>query len=199
MFRLYHSNKLDVLKGILAHIIRQQPLSDPFETEKVLVQSPGMAQWLKLEIAKDFGICANVTFPLPASFIWQTFVDLLPDVPERSAFNKDAMAWQIIKLLPSYLDDEAFSELSHYLNDNEPLKLYQLAYKIADIFDQYLVYRPQWIEAWQDEDFTTCRDKPWQGILWKRLFDVITHSGQSHYHRANLYEHLIEALASSNG
>ncbi|WP_435276679.1 exodeoxyribonuclease V subunit gamma [Psychrobium sp. nBUS_13] len=196
MFRLYHSNKLDVLKGILAHIIRQQPLPNPFESEKVLVQSPGMAQWLKLELAKDFGICANVTFPLPASFIWQTFVDLLPDVPERSAFNKDAMAWQIIKLLPSYLDDDAFSELSHYLHDDEPLKLYQLAYKIADIFDQYLVYRPQWIEAWQEGDFTSCRDKPWQGILWKRLFEVITDSGQSHYHRANLYEHLIEALAN---
>lgn len=198
MFRLYHSNKLDVLKGILAHIIRQQPLSNPFESEKVLVQSPGMAQWLKLELAKDFGICANVNFPLPASFIWQTFVDLLPDVPERSAFNKDAMAWQIIKLLPNYLDDEVFDELSQYLNDDEPLKLYQLAYKIADIFDQYLVYRPQWIEAWQQGDFTTCRDKPWQGILWQRLFDVVTQSGQSHYHRANLYEHLIEALEKPN-
>lgn len=194
MFRLYHSNKLDVLKSILAHIIRQQPLANPFDSEQILVQSPGMAQWLKLELANEFDICANVTFPLPASFIWQTFVDLLPDVPERSAFNKDAMAWHIIRLLPSYLDDEAFDELNNYLTNDDPLKLYQLAYKIADIFDQYLVYRPQWIEAWQSGDFASCRDKPWQGILWRKLFEVITQSGQSHYHRANLYEHLLQAL-----
>ncbi|MCG7532103.1 exodeoxyribonuclease V subunit gamma [Psychrobium sp. MM17-31] len=198
MFRLYHSNKLDVLKSILAHIISQQPLANPFESEKILVQSPGMAQWLKLELAKEFGICANVAFPLPASFIWQTFVDLLPDVPERSAFNKDAMAWQIIKLLPQYLQQQEFDELNNYLTDDEPLKLYQLAYKVADIFDQYLVYRPQWIEAWQNGDFSTCRDKLWQGILWRKLFEVITASGQSHYHRANLYEHLLTALDSKD-
>ena len=196
MFRLYHSNQLDVLKGILAHIISQSPLSNPFESEQILVQSPGMAQWLKLALAKEFGICANVDFPLPASFIWQTFVDVLDDVPKRSAFNKDAMAWQIIKLLPSFLEDEAFFELADYLRDDEPLKMYQLAYKISDIFDQYLVYRPQWIEQWQVGDFTACQEKIWQGILWKRLFEVITASGQSHYHRANLYEHLIDALKS---
>lgn len=196
MFRIYHSNKLDVLKGILAHLIRQQPLNNPFEQEQILVQSPGMAQWLKLELANEFGICANVKFPLPASFIWQSFVNVLPDVPERSAFNKDAMAWQIIKLLPENLTDEAFNELADYLREDEPLKLYQLAYKIADIFDQYLVYRPQWIEAWQQGDFSCCGEKVWQGKLWQQLFEVITHGGQSHYHRANLYEHLIEALST---
>ena len=198
MFRLYHSNKLDVLKGILVHIIGQDPLTNPFESEKVLVQSPGMAQWLKLELAKEFRICANVDFPLPASFIWQTFVDILDDVPKRSAFNKDAMAWHIIKLLPELVKRDEFSELADYLQYDEPLKLYQLAYKIADIFDQYLVYRPKWIEAWQKEDFTTCKDKQWQGILWHELYQVIINSGQSHYHRANLYQHLISALKQPN-
>jgi len=198
VFRLYHSNKLDVLKSILVHIIGQDPLTNPFESEKVLVQSPGMAQWLKLELAKEFSICANVDFPLPASFIWQTFVDVLDDVPKRSAFNKDAMAWHIIKLLPTLIERDEFSELADYLQYDEPLKLYQLAYKIADIFDQYLVYRPKWIKAWQKEDFTSCKDKPWQGILWHQLYQVIIDSGQSHYHRANLYQHLITALQQSN-
>jgi exodeoxyribonuclease V gamma subunit len=198
VFRLYHSNKLDVLKGILSHIIRQDPLTNPFESEKVLVQSPGMAQWLKLELAKEFSICANVEFPLPASFIWQTFVDMLDDVPKRSAFNKDAMAWHIIKLLPTFVDRDEFNELADYLSDNDPLKLYQLAYKIADIFDQYLVYRPRWIEAWQQGNYASCKDKPWQGILWYELYQVIIESGQSHYHRANLYEHLMTALQLPN-
>jgi len=195
VFRIYHSNKLDVLKGILGHLLKRDPLANPFEQEKILVQSPGMAQWLKMALADDLGICANIEFPLPASFIWQTFVDVLDDVPKRSAFNKDAMAWQIITRLPNFLNTDEFSELSCYLEDEQPLKLYQLAYKIADIYDQYLVYRPHWIKAWQQGSVEYSEDQPWQAILWQDLSNSIVEGGQSHYHRANLYEHLIEALA----
>ena len=60
MFTLYHSNQLDLLKELLVSRIRQAPLSHPFEHEQILVQSPGMAQWLKLELAKAFGIAANI-------------------------------------------------------------------------------------------------------------------------------------------
>lgn len=194
VFRIYHSNKLDVLKGILGHLLKHDPLNNPFESEKILVQSPGMAQWLKMELSTELGICANIEFPLPASFIWQTFVDVLDDVPSRSAFNKDAMAWQIITRLPHFLAREEFKELASYLVAQEPLKLYQLAYKIADIYDQYLVYRPHWIKEWQKGSLRYCEAQPWQGILWQDVAQTIIDSGQSHYHRANLYEHLIEAL-----
>ncbi|MGL5554389.1 MAG: exodeoxyribonuclease V subunit gamma, partial [Aeromonas veronii] len=51
MFTLYHSNQLDLLKELLVSRIRQAPLSHPFDREQILVQSPGMAQWLKLELA----------------------------------------------------------------------------------------------------------------------------------------------------
>jgi len=188
-----------VLKGILAHLLKHDPLTNPFHCEKILVQSPGMAQWLKMELADELGICANIEFPLPASFIWQTFVDVLDDVPKRSAFNKDAMAWQIITRLPSFLPRDEFSELAKYLSDDEPLKLYQLAYKIADIYDQYLVYRPHWIKAWQQGSTEFSQDQAWQAILWQDLAQTIIDGGQSHYHRANLYENLIAALASMDG
>jgi len=194
VFRLYHSNQLDVLKGILAYVLKTQPNSDPFIKEQVLVQSPGMAQWLKIELAKELSICANIEFPLPASFIWQVFVDLLDDVPKRSAFNKDAMAWNIMQRLPLHLARDEFSELAQYLADDDQLKIYQLAYKIADIYDQYLVYRPQWIAAWEQGSKEFCPDQPWQGLLWKDLVDTLVEGGQSHYHRANLYQYLIEQL-----
>lgn len=196
MFRIYHSNKLDVLKEILAHLLKHQPQEDVFAQEKILVQSPGMAQWLKIELAKSLKICANMEFPLPASFIWQTFVDVLDDVPKRSAFNKDAMAWHIITRLPTFLTQDEFSDLAQYLADDEPLKLYQLAYKIADIYDQYLVYRPHWIETWQSGSTEYSEQQPWQAILWHDIAQTIIASGQSHYHRANLYQHLIDALSN---
>ena len=39
-----------------------------------------MAQWLKLEIAKRQGIAMSLRFPLPASFIWNMFETVLPDI-----------------------------------------------------------------------------------------------------------------------
>ena len=115
MFYLYHSNQLDILKEPMAHFISQQPLADPFVEEQVLVQSPGMAQWVKMELAKSLGISANINFPLPASFIWKMFQRVLPDIPDKSAFNKEAMSWKLMLILPDLLDQTEFESLRHYL------------------------------------------------------------------------------------
>lgn len=88
LFTVYHSNQVDVLKSLLVELIRINPLENPFEKEQILVQSPGMSQWLKMELAKEFGVAANLEFPLPATFIWEMFTQVLADVPKRSAFNK---------------------------------------------------------------------------------------------------------------
>ena len=152
MFSVYHSNHLDILKDLTAHIIKVQPLEDPFASEVVLVQSPGMAQWLQMSLAETFGIAANIEFPLPATFIWQMFVRVLPDIPQQSAFNKSAMSWKLMTLLPEMLERDDFLPLRHYLTDDEDKrKLFQLSSRIADLFDQYLVYRPDWLNLWEQQ------------------------------------------------
>ena len=151
MFQVYHSNQLALLKDLLVALMQQNIQSDPFANETVLVQSPGMAQWLQLQIAQSTGISANIDFPLPASFIWQQFKHVLDDVPDKSPFNKQSMTWQIMQILPACMDDPDFSALLHYLEDDLYLrKRFQLSQKIVDIYDQYLVYRPEWIEAWEN-------------------------------------------------
>ena len=67
MFTVYHSNNVDVLQSLLVELIRQKPLDNPFIPEHILVQSPGMSQWLNIELAKAFGVAANIVFPLPAT------------------------------------------------------------------------------------------------------------------------------------
>ncbi|MGF1684506.1 exodeoxyribonuclease V subunit gamma [Photobacterium minamisatsumaniensis] len=197
MFTVYHSNQLDLLKSLLVELIRLDPLENPFEQEQILVQSPGMSQWLKLELAKAQGIAANLEFPLPATFIWNMFTKVLSDVPERSAFNKEAMTWKLLQVLPSMLDKPEFEPLANYLREDEhQVKSYQLSEKIADIFDQYLVYRPEWIQTWEADqiDPELVTDHPWQPLLWQALYDHTLSLGQSPYHRANLYDNFIETL-----
>ena len=155
MFTLYHSNQLDLLKELLVSRIRQAPLSHPFDREQILVQSPGMAQWLKLELAKAFGIAANIDFPLPASFIWEMFTRVLADVPRQSPYNKGAMSWHLMTILPHPARQTRLCAPRGLSGGSdgaapEQVRLWQLCQKVADLFDQYLVYRPDWIARWEE-------------------------------------------------
>ena len=195
VFTIYHSNQLDLLKDLLIDRIQRDPLPNPLEDEQILVQSPGMAQWLRQALAESMGIAASLNFPLPASFLWDMFVKVLPEVPRRSAFNKEAMTWKLMSLLPEMLDQDAFKPLRHYLaDDSDTVRCYQLAGKVADIFDQYLVYRPEWIADWERGKDETARDQLWQPMLWRALVAKTADAGQSHWHRANMHQSFLSAL-----
>ncbi|TGB77163.1 exodeoxyribonuclease V subunit gamma [Escherichia sp. E4702] len=200
MLRVYHSNRLDVLEALMEFIVERERLDDPFEPEMILVQSTGMAQWLQMTLSQKFGIAANIDFPLPASFIWDMFVRVLPEIPKESAFNKRSMSWKLMTLLPQLLDREDFTLLRHYLtDDSDKRKLFQLSSKAADLFDQYLVYRPDWLAQWEAGHLVEGLGEAqvWQAPLWKALVEYTHELGQPRWHRANLYQRFIETLESA--
>ncbi|WP_044470344.1 exodeoxyribonuclease V subunit gamma [Mannheimia massilioguelmaensis] len=218
MFTVYHSNKLDVQKDILIELMELMPLDDPFQSDVILVQSPGMSQWLQLKIAEKKGISANIKYPMPATFIWQQYSNCLEDVSQQTEFTKDAMTWRLMQIIPDHLDEPSFQALKNYLSyapHSEQHKLYQLARTIADLFDQYLVYRPNWIQAWEQQNFSQIeadikqyrqdmgkeslqqiiQDIQWQGILWNHLVALVqTGDNNKIRHRANLHREFIEKL-----
>ncbi|MBD8167927.1 exodeoxyribonuclease V subunit gamma [Erwinia persicina] len=200
MFTVYHSNQLDLLKTLACWQIENQPLGDPLRSEVVLVQSPGMAQWLQMSLAEEFGIAANIDFPLPASFIWDMFVRILPEIPKESAFNKSSMSWKLMAILPAMLSGDEFEMLRHYLTeDNDSRKLFQLASRVADLFDQYLVYRPHWLNSWEKGQLIDGLGEAqrWQAPLWAALVEYTHQLGQPEWHRANLYQRFISRLENS--
>ncbi|WP_191602640.1 exodeoxyribonuclease V subunit gamma [Marinomonas algicola] len=200
MFHFYSGNHLEDLSVILNKILSLSPPSNAFQSEQILVQSPGMAQWLKMTLAEHQGVSAGTVFPLPSTFVWQCFQKSIPDIPVQSEFNKPYIVWRLMRVLPLRLKDDAFEPLAWYLQeDNSQMRLYQLCASIADIYDQYLVYRPKWISAWEANDETMedvnqiTAKQPWQAILWRDLVaDVSFHNG-SLFHRANLVDALQEA------
>ena len=201
MLRVYHSNRLDVLEALMEFIVERERLDDPFEAEMVLVQSTGMAQWLQMTLSQKFGIAANIDFPLPASFIWDMFVRVLPDIPKESAFNKQSMSWKLMALLPGMLEQDAFAMLGNYLHDDDDKrKLFQLASRIADLYDQYLVYRPEWLTRWEAGELVDGLGEAqlWQAPLWRMLVEHTAALGQPHWHRANLYQRFIETLEKAD-
>lgn len=215
MLYLVQSNRMEALSAQLAEELKTptpgMPLLMP---EQILVQSPGMSTWLRLEIASKNKIAAALEFPLPSSFIWQLCHILLPDVPKENAFTKPSMTWKLMELLPELLNINEFAPLNNYLYSGnsadeikeDPLKLFQLCGQIADIFDQYLVYRPDWIAAWEANEPTLPPkgdkldpSQAWQPILWRALIEFNNQRlNKSRYHRANLHQSLFDALDDPN-
>lgn len=222
MFTIYYANQLEKQKDILAFLFESLPNDDPFQQDCILVQSPGMAQWLQMELAKKNGIAANLTFPMPATFIWQLYKANLSNVGESNPFDKDSMMWRLMALIPTFLSQDDFAPLRHYLASSphsEQYKLYQLSSKIADLFDQYLVYRPDWIFAWEagDDEKISAQinaqqaklnetlleqiqgNTRWQGQLWRALVaNVKADVGEQATHRANLHQQFLALLQDEN-
>jgi len=152
---LVHGNQPESLRQLLLTWLRRQPLR-PLESEAILVQSNGVAQWLKLAFAADSsdgvgGIAAALDFFLPSQFVWRVYRAVLgrDAVPEVSPFDKPRLVWRLMRLLPALLEQAAFEPLRHFLADDpDQRKLFQLAERLADLFDQYQVYRADWLQAW---------------------------------------------------
>lgn len=168
MLHLYQSNRLENLGMLFTGMVRAAPLSNPFQPEVVMVQSRGMGRWLTLSAARANGIAAHLEFVLPAGYAWRLMRQALPDLPERSAFDPDVLVWRLVELLPG-LEGEVFAPIRHYMAGGERA-VFELAGRVADIYDQYLVFRPDWIRAWERGE--TCglgEDEGWQAALWREL------------------------------
>jgi len=192
-FMVIHGNRLEALRGLAVEWMRLHPLG-PLENETILVQSNGISQWLKLALAEDetnggAGIAAALDVTLPARFLWQAYRAVLgeSDVPPVSPFDKPRLLWRLMRLLPALLDSPVFAPLARFLAEDDDLrKRHQLAERLADLFDQYQVYRADWLTAWAagDDVILTARGEKrpldeaqrWQAELWRALRDDMSHT-----------------------
>jgi exodeoxyribonuclease V gamma subunit len=165
MLRIIRSNAVESLLVHLARRFSTKPLASPFTPEVVVVPSPAMGRWVNLQVARAHGVAANITYPLPASFVWQLAHALLDDLPERDPLDPDVMAWKVFALLPRMPAEPGCDPLRGYLRDDpQGLKRWQLARRIADALDRYQFYRPDVIRGWGEGD-----GDDWQALLWRRL------------------------------
>ena len=166
---VFTSNRMEVLVEQLADRVCDPPAS-PLAPEVIVVQSRGMERWITMELARRNGICANVEFPFPNAFLESVFRSL-SDAPDGlSAFDPRVLAFRIMGILPGFLDRPDFAELRTYLSeDRHQLKLFQLSGKLADLFDQYAVFRPDMLLSWEQGRAEPDRTHRWQSQLWQTL------------------------------
>ncbi len=184
MLQVYHGNRLEVLVEELARITAVSP-ADPFRPETIVVQNQGMARWIAQQLAQHNGISARLDFPLPAGFLWRVLQAWLPETPDATRFDQGFLLWRVCQQLPDLLERPEFASLARYLADDASgLKLYRLAQRIADLFDQYLVFRPDLVLGWEQRE-----DEHWQAELWRALS-----ADNDQVHRAQLLAELESAM-----
>ncbi len=184
---IFTSNCMETLAEQLALIVRA-PLSSVLSPEIIVVQSRGMERWVAMELARHNGICANCFFPFPNTLLQEMFKKTIQDNPEESPFDPLTMTFKIMKVLPECLHLPGFESVKRYLADeNTGMKLFQISKRIADLFDQYLVFRPEMIFNWEKG-----RDRHWQADLWRKIS-----CGNEHLHRAGLRKVFLENIRTS--
>jgi exodeoxyribonuclease V gamma subunit len=185
-FIALHSHRSERLADTLTGWLRAHPLH-PLESEVVLVQSNGMAEWIKIELARQAGVCAATRVELPSRFLWRTYRQVLGthNVPPDSPLDKLPMTWRLMALLPGCLGDPVFKPVAGFLRGDEPDRLLQLASRLADLFDQYQIYRPDWLQDWaagrdvlrkSAGSDVLAEDQLWQAELWRRVLTTLDDS-----------------------
>jgi exodeoxyribonuclease V gamma subunit len=173
MLHLHQSNRIENLFQALSDVLESAP-GDVFAPEIIVVEEPGMARWLSQRIARSRGIAANIEFPLPAGFVWKILNAQLELDATLGSLGKSSLVWYAMQLLPQLRKQRGFETIDHYLSGpDEETRIYQLSREIADLFDQYLIYRPDMIMSWQGGS-----DSGWQAELWRAIMRI---SRQTHW------------------
>ena len=108
MLKVVQSNRGENLAAEFLGTQAKAPLADPRAEEVVVVQSPGMALWLRTEQARAFGIAAGVAYPLPSLFAWRLIRTLVP-APVDDPYAKRSLRWTLFgPLKGSHVTSRAF-------------------------------------------------------------------------------------------
>ncbi len=191
-----HGNRLELLQEAVFAWLERHPL-DPLEQDVLLVQSNGIAEWMKMSLARRSGICAATRVELPARFLWRLYRAMLgrEGAPARSPLDKAPLTWRLMQALPAWIDKPGFEPLAQFLSASPSAdgthdlgRRLQLAERLADLFDQYQLYRADWLDAWGRGREHLVRangvtvplpdDQRWQARLWHRLVEGLDESGR---------------------
>lgn len=166
---LFTSNRMEKLAARLAERLRR-PLRSPLAPEFVVVRHKGMERWLQQQLAARLGVWANGAFVSPEDFVALAAAEVVGAEAGETGFDAGVWAWRVAQALPELVSREEFAPVRHYLADDpEQRKLVQLAGRVARLFEQYRVYRPELVRAWSAGRVGAAEAEDWQATLWRRV------------------------------
>ncbi len=119
-FRIYPSNALELLAGLLAHELRQPvPGQSLLTPEMVLIPQVAMRRWLQATLAATHGVAANLEFLTPGEFVARALqANPVGGVARPDdELDADSLRWRVYAALtdPDVLADPALRAIRTYL------------------------------------------------------------------------------------
>ena len=192
MFEIYRSSRIETLAELLAVRLHQSRPASVLTPQTLIVGHLGMKRWLVQFLAEQRWpglprISANLDMLLPSEWLDTLAQQVLKtEAIAIAPYRRAALRWRIHALLPTL---EA-PDVARYLEgDDGARRRFQLADRLAGLYGQYLVYRRDWLAAWEGQRGVQAPDH-WQGQLWRRIVDGVRRS-----HRGQRMAELLDRLA----
>lgn len=198
---LHRAERTDLLADGLGALLAD-PLPDPFATELVVVPARGVERWLSQRLSHVLGarggdgVCAGVAFRSPASLIAE-----ITGTSDNDPWSPDAMAWPLLEAIDCSLDEPWCRALAmhvgHFHTGAEAElrqgRRYEVARRLAGLFDSYARQRPQLLVDWGNGDQGDLdEDLRWQPELWRALVRLVA-ADPPHVRHANTIARLRQA------
>ena len=195
MLTVYRGNRAELLAELLAAQLRLNP-PGPFEPVRVVVNTWPTSRWLGEQLALCLGdpdsawangVAANLRFPFPGSYLRELVQLVLGDGAGTGTdpWRAGELVWPLLEQLPALIERPEAGLLRRWLQQRGWLDgrrgqrldraLWQLGRAIADAFDDYTLYRPQMLAAWQQGNALDGAGQPlaagqrWQPLLFREL------------------------------
>ena len=172
MLHILFSNRLERLRDALLGRL-DAANGDVFTPGQLIVPSAAMRRHLSLALADAHGICANLQFGYLAQWLWQQIARLVPGVTAESPYAAPRLAWRVYAAFGDDTLPNADPRLRAYLRQADALMRWELAQRVAGLFEQYVTYRPDWLQAWSEGRHAGLQppqpDEAWQAALWRHI------------------------------
>lgn len=176
MIQVVGAHRYELLRERLL-LSLQQPRSSFWVPDTVIVPSAAIRRQLSLDMARADGVCAQVEFFFLAQWLWRLMGRTLSGIAPQSALESSVMTWRIYDVLAQPDGVAQHPRLAAGLSSGDALQRFELSAAIAQLFETYATYRPQWLQQWQrlgeihNENSAASRhpDEAWQAALWQAL------------------------------
>ena len=179
MFNIYKSNKIEVLVELLAKEILLNPPNITEELD-ICINDYFLGKWIRDQITLKNNISALYQIKTITKYT-EELINRLNANGNSDEWHYENIKWGIIN---------SFEELSSH-KESIPLKkwitkylntkiidsdIFNLINRIAKVFSDYLIYRPEIIRSWHNNEINSSKlfyglnkEQYWQAILYKLL------------------------------
>ena len=183
------SNSVAQLANQLANNLQQSSHLGTMMPQWLVTQTEGINGWLKMNIAQQLGITANIHFYKPNDVVARLFLWTAAGNASL-VMDKETLKWHIYAILEEPAFIHRFPDIaSFYAQDG--VKQISLATELADLFDQYQVYRHTVIADWNAAFDHQQVPSEWQPYVWYRLRTLL---GNQYIDRVQIVQTILAQL-----